>query len=666
VKDRLQLLIVEDSDDDAELISLTLRRGGFETVYERVDQAEAMRAALQRGSWDIVIADYTLPHFSGLQALQVLHESGLDLPFLIVSGTINEEMAVAAIKAGAHDYILKHNLSRIIPAAERELREAVNRAERRKVEQQVQIQQYLLDQVNVAVMACDLKFQTIYWNRHAEALFGWHHEEIIGQNIYALLTRPADYDLIAPHQQTLKTAGYWEGEVDVRRRDGSDIPIHSAHSPLLDAQGALLGYVSVSADITERKRVEEERAKLLARERAARAEAEAANRAKDEFLATVSHELRTPLNAMLGWIYLLRTGKLDPATYERALETIERNTRLQAQLIEDLLDVSRIIAGKLRLNVRPTDVSPVIIAAIESVRLAAEAKGIECRLMSDPGIRIVMCDPDRLQQVIWNLLANAIKFTPKGGRVTVQLQRADDSAEIIVSDTGQGISADFLPFVFDRFRQADSTPTRAHGGIGLGLSIVRHLVELHGGTVTAESAGHEQGAKFVVRLPLSGGQSREAEVIRREDLPGIASLRLTALEGLRVVVVDDDPDARELLTTLLGKCRVDVRAVATVVEALRVIHEQRPDVIVSDIAMPDENGYDLIRQVRQLEPERGGLIPAVALTAYARDEDRTKTLAAGFQAHLTKPVEPAELTAIIASLARRAANNLITDSGNQP
>lgn len=653
VKDLLQLLIVEDSDDDAELISLTLKRGGFQTAYERVDQAAQMRAALQHGSWDVVIADYTLPQFSGLEALKLLHESGLDLPFMIVSGTINEEMAVAAIKAGAHDYILKHNLYRIIPAVERELREAANRAERRQAEKQMLIQQSLLDQVNVAVMACDLDFQVIYWNRHAEALFGWKSEEVSGRNVYSLLTRPIDYDSIAPHQQALKISGFWEGEFRVRRRDGSDIPIHSAHSLLLDAQGTLLGYAGVSVDMTERTRVEEERTKLLARAQAARTEAEAANRAKDEFLATVSHELRTPLNAMLGWIYLLRTGRLDPATHERAIETIERNTRLQAQLIEDLLDVSRIIAGKLRLNVRPTDLSTVINAAIESVRLAADAKGIEYRFLPAPGVSMVVCDPDRLQQVVWNLIANAVKFTPKGGHVTVQLRHVDDCAEITVSDTGQGISADFLPFAFDRFRQADSTATRIHGGIGLGLSIVRHLVELHGGTVTAKSPGHEQGATFIVRLPLAGGQSRESEVIRRADLVSVSSLRLTALEGLRVLVVDDDPDARELLATLLGKCRVDVRAVASAAEALRVIQEQRPDVLVCDLAMPEETGYDLIRQIRLLAREHGGNIPAVALTACARAEDRTRALAAGFQAYLTKPVEPAELTAVVASLARQ-------------
>ncbi|HZS07984.1 MAG TPA: response regulator [Blastocatellia bacterium] len=658
----LRILIVEDSDDDTELIQLTLRRGGYRPTSERVETAAAMQAALERESWDLVIADYTLPHFSGIEALELLRQSGLDLPFIIVSGTINEEMAVAAIKAGAHDYVLKSNLSRIVPAVEREMRESLNRAERRRVEQQVQIQQILLDQVQAAVVAIDLSRRVIYWNRYSEKLYGWTREEALGSDIFDLFVLLDQRDKATSVLEQVRAGQLYESDAHARRRDGSVIPVRVSNSPLRDGQGNVIGYIGISADITERKRGEEERERLLAREQAARAEAEAASRAKDEFLATVSHELRTPLNAMLGWIYLMRTGRLDPATTERAVETIERNTRLQAQLIEDLLDVSRIIAGKLKLNVRPTDISSLIVAAIESLRLAAESKGIECRFFPDPNVGVATCDPGRIQQVIWNLLSNAIKFTPQGGRVTIQLTRRNQQAVITVSDTGQGVSPDFLPYVFERFRQADSTATRVHGGIGLGLSIVRHLVELHGGTVAAESDGPDKGATFTVTLPLV--QVRNAECGMRNDEieasageSAICNLQSAILDGLRVLVVDDDFDVRELLTTLLGKCHVNVMAVASASEALRAIREQKPDVLVSDIAMPGEDGYALIGQLRQLSPESGGHIPAVALTAYARSEDRTKVLAAGFQAHLSKPVEPTELTEVVANLARAARSS---------
>lgn len=649
----LRILMVEDADDDAALIVRLLQRNGYDPVCERVETAAAMRAALQQ-SWDLVIADYSLPQFSGIEALQLLRQSDQDLPFIIVSGTINEDMAVTAIKAGAQDYVLKSNLSRLIPAVERELREAASRAGHRRARQQLKLQQVLLDQVQVAVVACDLDRRVIYWNRYSEAFYGWTREEAMGCDAVDLLMLDESREKLDESLKRMRAGQTLESDVPMRRRDGSIIMARVSNSPLCDDAGAVIGYIGIAVDVTERNRIEAERMRLLEREKAARAEAEAANRAKDQFLAMVSHELRTPLNAMLGWTYLLRTGRLDAVTHDRALETIERNTRLQAQLIEDLLDVSRIIAGKLRLNVRPADISSVVAAAIESLRLAAEARGIEYCFIPDPTVSIVNCDPDRIQQVIWNLLSNAIKFTPRGGRIEIRLESRDDHAILSIRDSGQGISADFLPYVFDRFRQADSTATRAHGGIGLGLSIVRHLVELHGGTVKAESDGPNLGATFTVQLPLTINRQRVTDVFRHEDLSSLASLRLTALDGLRVLVVEDDTDAREMLTTLLGKCRVDVRAVASCAEALRVIRDQQPDVLVSDIAMAGEDGYTLIRRLRQLEAEHGGHLPAIALTALARDEDRDRALSAGFQAHLAKPVEPAELTAVVASLARRA------------
>ncbi|HYO99002.1 MAG TPA: hybrid sensor histidine kinase/response regulator, partial [Pyrinomonadaceae bacterium] len=394
-------------------------------------------------------------------------------------------------------------------------------------------------------------------------------------------------------------------------------------------------------------------------------DAQEVNRLKDEFLATLSHELRTPLTAVLGWTRLLSTGQLDDATERRALETIERNAQSQVQLIDDILDVSRIIRGKLRLNVRPAELSPVIEAAVDSVRPAADAKGIRLQVVLDPGAGPVTGDPDRLQQVVWNLLSNAIKFTPKDGRVQVLLARVNSHLELTVSDTGQGIEEKFLPYVFDRFRQADPSTTRKHGGLGLGLAIVRHLVELHGGTVTVESRGAGQGTTFKVLLPLMivhqpefAPAGAEAADGATRTHPTAASARLTLqcppeLEGLRVLLVEDEPDAREMLVAVLRQCRADVRAVSNAADALLQLEAWRPEVLISDIEMPGEDGYTLIRKIRALRPEHGGKIPAAALTAYARAEDRMRALLAGFQLHVPKPVEPAELAAVVASLAGR-------------
>jgi PAS domain S-box-containing protein len=392
-------------------------------------------------------------------------------------------------------------------------------------------------------------------------------------------------------------------------------------------------------------------------------EAQEVNRLKDEFLATLSHELRTPLTAVLGWTRLLGTGQLDEATHQRALETIERNAQSQVQLIDDILDVSRIIRGKLRLNVRPAELAPVIEAAVDSVRPAAEAKGIRLQVVLDPRAGPVSGDPDRLQQVVWNLLSNAIKFTPKDGRVQVLLARVQSHLELTVSDTGQGIEKKFLPYVFDRFRQADPSTTRTHGGLGLGLAIVRHLIELHGGTVTVESEGAGQGTTFKVSLPLmivhqpeftsKGGE--RAAAAEHPTAGGHLPLECPPeLEGLRVLLVEDEPDSREMLVVVLTQCRAEVRAVSNAADALSQLEQWLPDVLISDIEMPGEDGYALIRKVRGLPPERGGRIPAAALTAYARAEDRMRALLAGFQLHVPKPVEPAELAAVIASLAGRA------------
>jgi signal transduction histidine kinase len=402
----------------------------------------------------------------------------------------------------------------------------------------------------------------------------------------------------------------------------------------------------------------------------AREAAEGANRLKDEFLATVSHELRTPLTAMLGWARMLRGADIDEATLEEGLETIERNANAQAQLIEDLLDLSRIVTGKLRLTVRPSEIVPVVHEAIDSVRLAADAKGIRLRLLHEAlgqGGGLVSGDPDRLRQVVWNLLTNAIKFTPRGGSISVRIDRVGSRVRVSVTDTGRGIGRDFLPHVFDRFRQADASSTRRHGGLGLGLSICRHLVELHGGTIDAQSEGEGKGAVFTVMLPLMPPAPEKPHPRRGEDACGAGAAHgadgngergfkgKPVLAGLRVLVVDDEPDARRLLSAVLERCKAEVHAAASVAEALAALEARRPDVLLSDIGMPGEDGYSLIRRIRQLPPDRGGSMPAAALTAFARAEDRQRALAAGFQAYISKPVEPEVLVSAVARLAGRGA-----------
>jgi PAS domain S-box-containing protein len=385
-------------------------------------------------------------------------------------------------------------------------------------------------------------------------------------------------------------------------------------------------------------------------------QAQEASQLKEEFLATVSHELRNPLNAILGWSRMLRSGQIPPDGISKALDTIERNARAQAQLIDDLLDVSRIITGKLRMDVRPADPSQFIEAAIESVKPAAEAKGVRMQKVMDTGILPVPGDPVRLQQVVWNLLSNAIKFTPRGGHVQVLLERVNSHVEIIVSDTGQGISPEFLPHVFDRFRQADQRSAREHGGMGLGLAIVKHLIELHGGSVAATSPGAGKGATFTIRLPAVPVYQINPDGVRvhpaaRDLLPeGELAERL---DGLTILVVDDEPDTRELLRRGLENCGAKVTEAASVPEALEAIKTAEPDLLISDIGMPGEDGYDLIRQVRLLPPDGGGSIPAIALTAYARVADRLKALRSGYQMHVPKPVELAELAAVADSLVKR-------------
>ncbi|WP_066425356.1 hybrid sensor histidine kinase/response regulator [Anabaena sp. 4-3] len=418
--------------------------------------------------------------------------------------------------------------------------------------------------------------------------------------------------------------------------------------PLKDEHGHVVKWFGTCTDIHEQKQILEQRAHLLELEQAARAKAETANRIKDEFLAVLSHELRTPLNSILGWSRLLQSRQIDQTRTSQALATIERNATLQVQLIEDLLDISRILQGKLVLNITKIHLNAVVSAALETMRLAAETKSIEIITVLESNIGQVRGDSARLQQVVWNLLSNAVKFTPKGGQVEVRLQRIDDYAQIVVSDTGKGISPEFLPYVFDYFRQADSSSTRKFGGLGLGLAIVRKIVEIHGGTVTADSQGEAQGATFTVQLPLVPEDS--SNLTDKQNQLSLFSPEYSLLAAIKILVVDDDLDSRDFIAYMLEQEGAEVSVAASAVEGLEILAQSQLDVLVSDISMPDIDGYMLIRQIRTWAAEQNGQIPAIALTAFARQYDQQQALAAGFQIHLAKPVHAEELIAAVARL----------------
>ena len=520
--------------------------------------------------------------------------------------------------------------------------------------------------------------QILAVNPSFSRMVGLHCQTLQKKMLFELVTNPSEQvkqylrNCSSSREMVLGslTLSANNGETCLCRSEGAAIRPWSLESPALillrlkNKESASSRFIllnkkldELAKEIRQRQRAEEERAQLLVQEQKARAEAENLNRLKDEFLSTVSHELRTPLNAILGWSQILRARRADAATMNRALETIERNARSQAQLIDDLLDISRIITGKIRLNVHTVELLPVIEAAMDTVRPTTDTKNIRLQSVLDPAAGPVLGDSERLQQIVWNLLSNAIKFTPKRGRIQVCLQRINSHVEIVVTDTGQGISAEFLPYVFERFRQADSSITRSFGGLGLGLAIVRQLVELHGGTVHADSPGEGQGATFTVKLPLMavGPKAIEPERVHPTVGGSVPFECSPRLDGLRILIVDDDADIRDLLTYTLEVCGAEVMAAASADEAISALTESSTpmDILISDIGMPDEDGYALLRRVRALEPENGGGIPAIALTAYARTQDRRAALLAGFQSHVAKPVEAAELIAVIANLAGR-------------
>lgn len=524
-----------------------------------------------------------------------------------------------------------------------------------------------LSSIGDAVITTDVEGRVTFMNRVAESLTGWAQADAMGRSlpdIFQILNEQTRQPVENPALRTL-SAGAITGLANhtlLIAKDGTECPIDDSAAPIRNEQGEVVGTVLVFRDISERKRLELERERLLATAQAAQTEAEQANRLKDEFLATASHELRTPLTAVVGWSRLLRTGKLDAENSARALESIERNATLQTKLIDDLLDVSRIITGKLTLDRRPLEIAHVVSDAVNTVRPAADAKNIAIETSFDADAEPVLGDANRLQQVLWNLLSNAVKFTPKNGRIDVSLQRVNSEVQVSVGDSGEGISSEFLPYVFDRFSQGDGKTTRSHTGLGLGLAIVRQLVELHGGTVKAHSDGPGRGATFRLRLPVlslnlvPGSKSAltESTLTAARFTDGLLIECPPRLDGVRVLVVDDDPDTRQMLKAVLSECHADVITAASAAEAIREIGQRKPDVLVSDLGMPEQDGYELIKQVRKTESDdHAARVPALALTAYAKAEDRVRALAGGYQVHLAKPVEPAEFVLVVANLAGR-------------
>jgi PAS domain S-box-containing protein len=790
----MRILYLEDNPADVELSRAVLEKDGLKYEMTVVDTREDYVAALEAGGYDLILADYHLPSFDGMGALEIAREKYSWLPFIFVSGMMGEEIATESLKRGATDYVLKERLARLPGSMRRALVEAEERrrlkkaeaereklleelsvqhhqltevlrrmpagviiaeapscklimgngqmaqiwrqeipptvnleefkagrgfhpdgrtyqlqewplarsittgemvtneeveilrgdgtrgavsinsapirdgegrivagvvtffdiTERKQVERKLREQAEMLDLAHDAIFAWELDGAISYWNRAAEEIYGYAREEAVGRVSHELLETEAVEDMDAL-LDSLRLCGRWQGELRQRTKDGREIVVESRMT-LVKRNGHRL-VLETNRDITERKRAEQERERLLESENAARREAEHANHAKDEFLALLSHELRTPLTPMLGWIRILRRRQVRPEDHDSALEKIERSVESEIKLVNDLLDVSRIITGKMTLNLQTLDFSGIVSAAVEVARSSAEAKEIDLVVETGEREALVSGDPDRLQQVVLNLVSNAIKFTPPGGRVEARLRRDDAQLELIVKDTGQGISPEFLPHVFERFRQADSSVARAHGGLGLGLSITKRLVELHQGSIHAVSEGEGRGSTFTVKLPFAvnpGAPSASSRQIYSGDYRA-RDFGSVSLEGARILMVDDDANTRDMMKVMLEQVGADVVTAASASEALSKLQPGRYDAMLADIGMAEVNGYELIARVRALGPEKGGDLPAIAITAFAGKEDRLRAITSGFQYHMSKPVEPGELVGAIAALIRGCA-----------
>jgi PAS domain S-box-containing protein len=627
VSDAPLLLNVDGQDCTRDARSTLLQQAGFRAV-NAASGAEALRFLADELPL-VALVDVQLPDMNGSELCRRIKDNPATAAVLVVHTTATftrGEDRVRGLEQGADAYLVEpvepEELVATIRALLRTRRaeEAVRLAERewRLTFEAISDGACFVDR-DGAISRCNARFS---------ALVG-ATEELTGRSICTVLER-----LLGPDAAALDLeAGPWTREVAV---DDRWLRFAATRVPA-EIMGSA-GTVWIVTDITEHKRVEEISARLLAVEQQARAQAEAANRTKDEFLAVLSHELRTPLTSMLGWLRMLRTGRLDAAGIDRAYDVLERSTRLQAQIVEDLLDVSRVISGKMILALSPVSLAAVIDASLESQRSEAAAKRLTITTEIEPAARLV-ADAGRLQQVFMNLISNAVKFTPPGGRIMIRAVSAPSSVVVSVSDTGRGMSPDILPHVFEPFRQAEGAHSRVHTGLGLGLAIVRHLVELHGGTVSVSSEGPERGSTFTVTLPADIEASTP-----RFDVTDTRDLRGADLRGLRVLVVEDEGDTRDILDVLLRESGAEVQAVPDAEAAMQAMQARPPDVLISDIGMPEMDGYDLIRQVRRLAPDAGGRVPAIALTAFAHGSDHREALRAGYDRHLAKPVDAVTLT----------------------
>ncbi len=528
---------------------------------------------------------------------------------------------------------------------------------RARLRQNEQVFHLLVDSVQeYAIFMLDPVGIVSTWNQGARRLNGYEAEEIIGQHFSRFYPPEVSRDFIDSELDTALREGQFRDEGWRVRKDGSRLWADVTITPVREPSGRLIGFAKVTRDLTSRRDADEQKTQLI-REQAARQAAERSDRMKDEFLATLSHELRTPLNAIIGWTHILDQDPR-PETLKKGLAVIARNAAAQSQLVADILDVQRLASGRLRLNLDTVELGRIVDLALDTVRPAAAAKNISLIPIMDTAAPSVLGDAERLQQIVWNLLSNAIKFTPKGGRVAIRLMKVGSHVDLTVEDNGPGIAPEFLPHLFERFRQFDASSTRRHGGLGLGLSIVRSLAELHGGTVAVANAAHG-GAIFSVRLPVASVGAQSPAIVANQAMSvatvdkQVSLSSAPSLKDVKVLVVDDDADGRQLVAQVLGLCGADVMLAGSAADAFPMVGRERPHVIVCDIGMPDEDGYGFIERVRRLSMEEGGATPAAALTAFASTQDRMRALNAGFQIHIPKPVQPAELVTVVASLIGR-------------
>ena len=639
-----RILIIDDNQYDRALALREIKKFFPKLHYREILDEASLNAALTEKNFDLVVTDYQLLWITGLEILYRIKKQMPNCPVVMFTGTGSEEIAVEAMKAGLDDYVIKTPRHYVRLAAA--VRSAWQRWQQKQALEEFKQTYYrFFERVPLGLYRQNSMGEILEANSTLTQLFGYiRTQDLQGKTLVDCYVEPQLY--LQWQQQLEQTETVAEFEGQVRRLDGETIWIRQNAIAVKNNLGIVIGYEGAISDITSRKKAELERIQLLKRERQAREEAEAANRIKDEFLATLSHELRTPLNAIVGWMQLLQSGKMSPSQIDKALDVIDRNARAQNKLIEDLLDVSHIVRGTLKLDLEPVNLVEIIKASLDTVSPGIKAKNLQVITEFDAEVVIVNGDEKRLQQVFWNLSINALKFTPENGRITINLTVQERSVSVEIKDTGRGIAPEVLPYVFDRFRQAETkSSTRTKGGLGLGLSIVHHIVVAHGGDVIADSPGVDRGAIFTVKLPLLQ-QPTDKKLVDADD-------DVLSLQGLKILLVEDEADSREVFTLTLEQHGAEVTAVESVKQALAIYEREQVDVLISDLAMPDEDGYSLINTIRNGEDEKSQIM-AIALTAYASEEDKQRALAAGFNLHISKPVQFDNLVESLLLLSSRS------------